>query len=155
MMTGQAGCLLQVLHSSDAATLHQLASGNVLKVVPPALRPEHPSPHLKSLWGWLSTGFNRKEDQWNDTAKASDGSSSTARQPSAATQAQAVCKEEQGTSVCPLTITPFTPHFLEHHRCWRCPWALIGQTHTRHLICLRFTLSVIPLCTWKYRTHFV
>jgi len=71
LMRGNAGRLLQALHSANAANPPQTqietqggksVSGSALMVVPPALRPEHPRPQTRSLWALLSRGRNRKND---------------------------------------------------------------------------------------------
>jgi len=71
MMRGHTGRLLQALNSAKATKSphtqietqsSQLSSGSAFKAVPPASRPEHPRPQTKSLWGRLSQGRKRKEE---------------------------------------------------------------------------------------------
>jgi len=71
MMRGQNGCLLRALNFAKAtkppltqieSQSSQLASGSTVNVLPAATRPEHLRPQTKSLWGRLSQGINRKEE---------------------------------------------------------------------------------------------
>jgi len=113
--------LLQPLTSAKAtkpplsqieAQSSQLASGITVNVVPPAIPPEHPRPHTKSLWGRLSQGINRKEE--DSRKEVDDGTNQSERGASSFSQGPIMKDEGQESMFHPIVeaTQPNPPNVL-------------------------------------------